>query len=117
MVSLASGRLTGRRRDLRELSRPLYTFDVGWADQPGVIEMTFSPNCNTDSPPASPIRGTEPMRLLMGSARRTGDPHRAHDPCRLGEVQPAAYHPRPGIDLIPPERRERQGASLCPSVG
>src|SRR5205085_1199928 len=53
-----------RPRDRRGLSRPLHTFDVGWADQPGAIEMMLSPSRHTDSPPVSPIRGTEAMLLL-----------------------------------------------------
>jgi hypothetical protein len=64
VVSLASGWLTGRPRDRRGLSRPLHTFDVGWADQPAANEMKLSPSRHTDSPPASPIRGTEAMLLL-----------------------------------------------------
>ena len=64
MVSRASGRLTGRPRDRRGLSRPLQRFHVGWADQPAAMERMVSPSCHPDSPPASPMRGTEAMRLL-----------------------------------------------------
>src|SRR5262249_50973882 len=82
------------------LSRPLHTFDVGWADQSGAVEMMFSPSCPTDSPPASPIRGTEAMRLLdppdwvpVFDRREGGSPAFDPPPGRPRQVDPPQAHP------------------------
>ena len=65
MCGLPSEWLVDREAPRPPRSLPVSpSFDVGWADQPGAIEMMLSPSRHIDSPPASPIRGTEAMLLL-----------------------------------------------------